>query len=215
MGFLDKWRRPKGAAGSRPEIPEPLQRWLKELFEQFEPARLRIQPGETLGGAIARLVDGEEERVREGNEPPEVRQAKLQALAELRRQFTLTEPSDASARRGESSNARRASQEPNMSQENESRPAEAAYEMVMGGMQELKEVPLSHFMGLVQLWSQIVETFGQAAKVAETFRQEYHRVYVTLTPAGKEYELVAGFHGSRDMITVFRQKLQEMGLESS
>ena len=204
MGLWDKLRgsgRKNPAPAERAEAPPEIRTWLDGLFAQFQPERIRFEPGETLEQVFARLLEQEERRVRAANEPPPVQSLKLAALAGLREQFGLPATPQPT-------------KEETVSEDAEGQPAEATYEMVMGGQAELQEVSLANFMQIIQGWGTVVETLGRPARLPESLLEQYQRVYVTVTPGEKEDELVAGFHGAREMVELFRQKLRELGLES-
>lgn len=219
MSFLDKlFRRDDKRGSEKPEPHEAQERvriWIDDFDQRLQPDRLRLGPHETVGTAFPRIADEEEARLRASQEEPELRHLKLEALAKMRRELGLSSSQESSRPETESSESQtQASREATMNQENESRPDKATYEMVMGRMEDLKEVPLAHFMQLVDGWGTVVETLGQGARIHEKLREEYHRVCVTVSQVEKERELVALFHGSWEMVELFRQKLRELGLES-
>lgn len=195
------------------EARERLRAWLHEVMGRLDPARLRIEPGETLGQAVARVFDLEEQRVRTSKEDPALLHVKLEALAELRRSFPLTSPEDSQAATREALHEPATpQQEGSMSQESEARPPEATFELAMDG---IEEVPMARLADLVELWGRVVDGIGTAAKIPERFRQEYRRVEISVASGENGRELVAWFRGARDMVVAFRGYLREMGIESS
>lgn len=190
--------------------------WTDALFKRLQPDQLRLQPGETVGEAITRILNLEEQRVHESNEGAELERMKLEGLAHLRREFGLASaPGSSPIALGASSERERKPKEGTMSEGSEARPAEATYDMVMGGLEELKGVPITHFMQLVQIWAQIVKIVGPQERMGEALLKEYQPVRVVIEQGEKEPELVAQFHGSRAMVHTFLAKLREAGLVSS
>ncbi len=186
------------------EVPQLMRTWLDGIMAQLQPERLKIQPGETLGRAVHRIFDQEEQRLRASQEQAELRDLKLRALAELRDNFPLQgQPKPAAApavQAGEGQGG-----------EADGRPREATFELAMAG---IRESPMSNLADLIELWVRVVEGVGQQAGISETLRQEYCRVQVSITGTGDDRELVAWFRGGRDMVTAFRGYLREMGLET-
>lgn len=206
MGIFDKLTGRKEKAPAKPEAEQAtadLVRWTANLFQQFQPENLRLQPGETIGQAMARILDAEEKQVRFGSDNPLMQSLKLAGIAKVRREFGIAEPSGEAAQ---------PTKESPLSEERQDRPAEATFDFVMGGIAELTEVPLGSLVRLVQSWVLVVDTLGKAARLPEELRAEYVRVYVTVEPGEKQPEVVAHFRGARDMIHVFMQELRKLGL---
>jgi len=198
------WSRKKDDARAQ-EIPQLMRTWLDGVMAQLQPERLKIHPGETLGRAVHRIFDQEEQCLRASQEQTELRELKLRALAELRNNFPLEgQAKPAAATGGE------AREEPQGS-EADGRPREATFELAMGG---IRGAPMSALADLIEIWVRVVENVGQPAGISETLRQDYHRVQVGITGTGDDRELVAWFRGARDMITAFRGYLREAGLET-
>ena len=204
MGFFDKLRGRTAKAGDaeagKREASSEVKAWVDGLFQQLQPDKLQLRPGETVGQAFARIVDAEEQKVRTSGDPPDRQQPKLAALDSLRQQLDIggaTPAEDAS-----------------VSDESEGRLKEATFEMVLGGMEDIKEVPLTTFMQIVQGWGTMVESIGRATRISEDVREQYKSVRVNVAPGETNPELIARFHGTREMIECFRASLRRLGLES-
>lgn len=204
MSFLEKLlgRKPKAEAGkpAPAAVPPAIRAWTDALFQQLQPANIRFQAGETLGDVVARILDREGRNVRAGGDPPELKELKFAGLASLRQQFGVP--------------ASTAAKEKTVSEPAVDRPAEATYEMLMGGVEELKDVPITNLMQLVVGWGRVVEYIGKTRGLPEEWIREYRRVGLTVDAGEKGQELVAWFHGSREMVEVYREKLRESGLDA-
>lgn len=204
MSFLDKLlgRKPKAEAekAATAAVPPEIRTWTDALFQQLQPANIRFQPGETLGDVVARILDQEERNVRAGDDSQELKELKFAGLASLRQQFGVAASS--------------AAKEKTVSEPAVDRPAEATYEMLMGGVEELKDVPITNLMQLVVGWGRVVEYIGKTRGLPEEWIREYRRVGLTVDAGEKGQELVAWFRGSREMVEVYREKLRESGLDA-
>ena len=195
MGFLDKLRGKKEEPKPEP-LPSELSAWIAGVMQRLEPSRVQFQPGETLGDVLDRVFAEEERLVRaSANDPLQAR--KLEALRALRRQF------------GDEAAAPK--------EEKMSTPAngvhEAAYEMTLGGEQELSGVPLSMLLQVISGWRMVVDLVGRQQRVSEDDRDAYRRVMVRTEPAAQGEEMIALFLGTKEMIQLFRSKMKEAGLD--
>lgn len=184
-------------------MKERVQAWLNQVMARLEPSQIRFQPGETLGQVVHRIFTEEEKRVRASPEPAELRELKLRALDGLRHNFPLDD--------GRAKPAEEAPMSETISRGE--RPAEASYEMVIGQLEEVKDVPLGNFLTVIRLWTLVVDTQSFEAQLPKPIRDEYRGATLTLT-SGDNPEVTAWFRGSREMIHLFRDKLREMGIES-
>ena len=64
-----------------------LQGWLDGMMAKFQPDQLQFREGETIGGVFQRIIAEEEVAVRKAGDHP-LRDVKLRALEELRKQFS-------------------------------------------------------------------------------------------------------------------------------
>jgi hypothetical protein len=199
VGFLKKLlggkREDKAEKPASAAVPPEIRSWTDALLQRLRPASIRFQPGETLGDVVARILNREEQSIRAGNDPPQLKELKFAALANLRQQFGVS--ASAAAK-----------------EDTVERPAEATYEMLMGGADDLKDVPITNLMQLVVGWGRVVEFVGKTRGLPQEWLHEYRRVGLTVDPGDKGQELVAWFRGSKEMIEVYREKLRESGLDA-
>jgi hypothetical protein len=209
VGFLDRLRSKgdkddaKARAGT---ATTELSSWLASVMARLQPDKVQFQPGESLGQVFARIFDEEERAVRAGGGDPVVQSLKLESLDKLRQQFPAeSAPGETSIQSGEQ----------NMSEATVVRPTEGTYEMVLGGQEELKDVPMAMLLQLISGWEAVVGMVAAERRLPDSLRQEYAGAVVSVARQGKQEELVLVFHAAKEMIQIYRDKLREAGLDQS
>ena len=95
-----------------------------------------------------------------------------------------------------------------------SRGAEATYEVVLGGQEELREVPMAMLLQLVSGWGTVVDMLGARIGLSGTLRDEYRRATVTVATGEKDQEeLVLTLRGAQEMVELYRAKIKELGID--
>ena len=137
-----------------------------------------------------------------------VQRLKLESLDKLRQQFPVDSSPGAPQGSPEKPGDRA------MTEGTGERPAEATYEVVLGGQEELKEAPMAMLLQLVSGWNTVVGMVGAQRRLPESLRDEYKGAVVTVTAGEKnQEELVLIFRGAKEMIQIYRDKLRELGLD--
>jgi hypothetical protein len=210
VGFLDKLRgkeeKPDPAKARAEAATDELSTWLAALMQRLQPDKVHFQPGETLGQVFARTFDEEERAVRAAGGDPVVQQLKLDSLVRLRQQFPVDSPSGATPESTEESGGQAMA-------EGASRPAEATYEVVLGGQEELKEVPMAMLLQLVSGWNTAVGLVAAKNRLPDSLREEYGGAVVTVVSGAKGEELVLLFRGAKEMVEIYRSRLKALGID--
>ena len=211
MGFLDRLRgreeKTDPAEARADAATKELSTWLAALMQRLQPDKIQFQPGETLGQVFAHTFDEEERAVRAAGGDPAVMTWKLEGLNRLRRQF----PVDSSPGTPQES-----PQEPGeqaMTEEPVGSSAEATYEVVLGGEEDLKEVPMAMLLQMISGWGTAVELVAAKLRLPESLREEYRRTAVSVAPGEKGEELVILFRGAREMVEIYRARMKALGID--
>ena len=100
-----------------------------------------------------------------------------------------------------------------MSEGAANRPAEATYEVVLGGQEELKDVPMAMLLQLVSGWNTVVAMVAAQRRLPDSLREEYTGAVVTVSRGNNQEELVLMFRAAKEIIEIYRAKLRELGID--